>query len=251
MKFYLEGEGIEIHTGVGIERGSIAGKMKIIDASIKGKKRRFSAEQLLLATGRKPNTDSLHAENAGVELDREGFVRVNDEMQTSATNIWAAGDVIGEPMLEAIAAKEGAVAVNNAFSQEKRKINFKEVPRAVFTYPEVARVGYTDEEANGMGIKCNCGVLTLEQVPKSHLIGDTKGLIKLVLNWENKKIIGVHILSPHAADLIHEGVLAVKFGLTIDNIIDTVHVFPTLSEGIKLAAQLFYRDVNKMSCCTA
>ncbi|MCL5069076.1 MAG: mercury(II) reductase, partial [Thaumarchaeota archaeon] len=72
----------------------------------------------------------------------------------------------------------------------------------------------------------------------------------LVLNWETKKIIGVHILAPHAADLIHEGVLAVKFGLTIDDIIDTVHVFPTLSEGIKLAAQSFYKDVSKMSCCT-
>ena len=140
--------------------------------------------------------------------------------------------------------------MNNAFNQTKRKINFKEVPSAVFTYPEVARVGYTDEEANGKGIKCNCGVLALEQVPKSQIIGDTRGLIKLVLNWDTKKIIGVHILSPHAADLIHEGVLAVKFGLTIDDIIDTVHIFPTLSEGIKLAAQSFYKDVSKMSCCT-
>ena len=250
LKFYLEEEGVEIHTGVGIERASIAGKMKIIDASINGKKRQFKAEQLLIATGRKPNTDSLYAENAGVDIDEEGFVIVNDEMRTSAPNIWAAGDVIGEPMLEAIAAKEGAVAVNNAFGEDKRKINFKEVPGAVFTYPEVARVGYTDQEANGKGIKCNCCVLTLEQVPKSHIIGDTRGLIKLVLNRESKKIIGVHILSPHAADLIHEGVLAVKFGLTIDDIIDTVHVFPTLSEGIKLAAQSFYRDVSKMSCCT-
>ena len=250
LKFYLEEEGVIIHTGVEIKRVSGNGKMKIVDVTVKGKEREFKAEQLLLATGRKPNTDSLHAGNAGVELDQNGFVRVNDEMQTSAPNIWAAGDVIGEPMLESIAAKEGAVAVNNAFSEKKRKINFKEVPSALFTYPEVARVGYTDAGANGKGIKCNCGVLALEQVPKSHIIGDTRGLIKLVLNWEDKKIIGVHILSPHAADLIHEGVLAVKFGLTIDDIIDTVHIFPTLSEGIKLAAQSFYRDVSKMSCCT-
>lgn len=250
LKFYLEEEGIAIHTGVEIKRASSAGKMKIIEAAVKGKKREFKAEQLLLATGRKPNTDFLHPENAGVQLDEDGFVRVNDEMKTSAPNIWAAGDVIGEPMLETAAAKEGAVAVNNAYSENKRKFNFKEVPSAVFTYPEVARVGYTDEEANGKGIKCNCDVLMLEQVPKSQIIGDTRGLIKLVLNWETKKIIGVHILSPHAADLIHEGVLAVKFGLTIDDIIDTVHIFPTLSEGIKLAAQSFYKDISKMSCCT-
>ncbi|MHB8566870.1 MAG: mercury(II) reductase [Nitrososphaerales archaeon] len=250
LKFYLEQEGIAIHTGVEIKRIAKAGKLKIVESRIKGNKREFKSEQLLLATGRRPNTDFLSPENAGVELDPQGFVKVNYEMQTSAPNIWAAGDVIGEPMLEAIAANEGAVAVNNAFSHNKRKINFKEVPSAVFTYPELARVGYTDAEANGKGIKCNCGVLALEQVPKAQIIGDTRGLIKLVLNSETKKIIGVHILSPHAADLIHEGVLAVKFGLTIDDIIDTVHIFPTLSEGIKLAAQSFYKDISKMSCCT-
>ncbi|MHB1909442.1 MAG: mercury(II) reductase [Nitrososphaerales archaeon] len=250
LKFYLEQEGIAIYTGVGIMRLSNAGKMKKVEVSISGKNRTFRAEQLLLATGRKPNIDLLHPEKAGVELDDKGFVKVNQEMQTSAPNVWAAGDVIGEPMLEAIAAKQGAIAVNNAFSKNKKKINFNEVPSAVFTYPEFARVGLTDAEANGKGIKCNCGILALGQVPKSQIIGDTRGLIKLVLDWETKKIIGVHILSPHAADLIHEGVLAVKFGLTIDDIIDTVHVFPTLSEGIKLAAQSFYKDVSKMSCCT-
>ncbi|MDH2900627.1 MAG: mercury(II) reductase [archaeon] len=250
LKFYLEQEGIKIHTGVEIKRFYKSGKKKFVEVNINGNEREFGAEQLLLATGRQPNTDFLHPENAGVTLDSQGFVKVDEQMQTSAPNIWAAGDVIGEPMLEAIAAKEGAVAVNNAFNQTKRKVNFKEVPSAVFTYPEVARVGYTDAEANGKGIKCNCGVLALEQVPKSQIIGDTRGLIKLVVNWDTKKIIGVHILSPHAADLIHEGVLAVKFGLTIDDIIDTVHIFPTLSEGIKLAAQSFYKDVSKMSCCT-
>jgi mercuric reductase len=86
-------------------------------------------------------------------------------------------------------------------------------------------------------------------VPKAHVIGDTRGLVKIVINDETKQIVGMHILAPHAADLIHEGVLAVKNRLTIDEIIDTVHVFPTLSESIKLAAQSFYMDVEKMSCC--
>ncbi len=91
--------------------------------------------------------------------------------------------------------------------------------------------------------------LPFDLVPKAHVIGDTRGLVKLVANRETKQVLGVHILSPHAADLIHEGVLAVKNKLTIDDIIDTVHVFPTLSESIKLAAQSFYMDVGKMSCC--
>jgi mercuric reductase len=243
LKTHLQEEGITVCTGVRLDEVSEknGGTVKVVSAEVGGGKKaekieEFEAEQLLLATGRTPNTDYLSLEKAGVELDRRGFVKVNAEMKTSAPNIWAAGDVIGEPMLEAIAAKEGNVAVSNAFranNNKKKRIDFNEVPRAVFTYPEVASVGLTED-----------------LVPKAHIIGDTRGLVKLVADAENKQVVGLHILSPHAADLIHERVLAVKFGLTIDDIIDTVHVFPTLSEAIKLAAQSFYKDVGKLSCCT-
>jgi mercuric reductase len=184
-----------------------------------------------------------------VELDNGGFVKVNNEMQTTAPHVWAAGDVIGEPMLETIAAKEGSVAVNNAFRENKKRIDFTEVPKAVFTYPEVASVGLTDAEANGRGIGCTCRILSFELVPKAHLIGDTRGLVKLVADGENRRIVGVHVMAPHAADIIHEGVLAVKHRLTVEDIIDTVHIFPTLSESIKIAAQSFVRNTRKMSCC--
>ena len=250
LQYYLEQEAIEIYTNVNLKEISKNGKMKIVRALANDMSKEFRADELLFATGRTPNTEYLNLNAVGVELDNNGFVKVNEEMQTSAPYVWAAGDVIGEPMLETIAAKEGAVAVNNAFNSHKKRINFKEVPSAVFTYPEVASVGLTDVEASGRGIKCACGILTLDLVPKAHIIGDTRGLVKVVANKETKQIVGVHILAPHAADLIHEGVLAVKFKLTIDDIIDTVHVFPTLSEGLKLAAQSFYRDVSKMSCCT-
>ncbi len=250
LKRYLEEEGIVIHNGVSLKEVSKKGEMKLVRVLVDGKEREFSAEQLLFATGRSPNTDYLDPEKAGVQLDTNGFVKVDHGMRTSAPHIWAAGDVVGEPMLETIAAKEGAVAVHNAFDENEKKINFNEVPRAVFTSPEVASVGLTDAQANGLGIRCSCGTLPLEMVPKAHIIGDTRGLVKLVVNTRTKRIVGVHILAPNAADIIHEGVLAVKFKLTIDDIIDTVHVFPTLSESIKLAAQSFYKDVSKMSCCT-
>ncbi|MDE1852527.1 MAG: mercury(II) reductase [Thaumarchaeota archaeon] len=247
---YLKDEGIEIQTGVNLKEVAQRGETRIVRCTVNGREREFRADQLLFATGRVPNTAHLDAQKAGVELDADGFVRVNEEMQTSSAHVWAAGDVIGEPMLETIAAKEGAVAVNNAFRDSKKRIDFSEVPRAVFTSPEVASVGLTDAEANAKGIRCACGVLPLDLVPKAHIIGDTRGLIKLVADTKTKRVVGLHILAPHAADLIHEGVLAVKFRLTIDDIIDTVHVFPTLSEAIKLAAQSFYRDVGKLSCCT-
>jgi len=225
------------------------GRGKSISFTVNGASREITCDQILLATGRRPNTENLELRRAGVGTDRDGFIVVNDEMRTSVPNIWAAGDVIGEPMLETIAAKEGATAVHNAFNSDKKKINFNEVPSAVFTYPEVASVGLTEAQANGKGVKCACGILPLELVPKAHVIGDTRGVVKLVADHETKQILGLHLIAPQAADLIHEGVLAVKNGLTIDDIIDTVHVFPTLSESIKLAAQSFYIDVGKTSCC--
>jgi mercuric reductase len=249
LRHYLEEEGMRIRTGVELKSVSQSDRMKIVDTTINGVTKRFEAEQILFATGRTPNTNRLNGEAAGVILDEEGFVKVNDEMRTSAPHVWAAGDVIGEPMLETTAAKEGSIAVNNAFSESKKRINFNEVPNAVFTYPEVASVGLTDSEANGQGIRCACGVLPLDLVPKAHIVGDTRGLVKLVAEGKTKRIVGVHILAPHAADLIHEGVLAVKYKMTVDDIIDTVHVFPTFSESIKLAAQSFYQDVGKLSCC--
>jgi mercuric reductase len=246
---YLQELGVKIYTGVAIKQVSKKGKGKSINFATKGTSRELVCDQILFATGRKPSIEYLNLDKAGIRIDSKGFIMVNDEMQTSVPSIWAAGDVIGEPMLETIAAKEGAVAVHNAFNDNKKRINFNEVPSAVFTYPEVARVGLTEAETSENGIKCACGVLPLELVPKAHVIGDTRGLVKLVINNQTKQIVGVHILAPHAADLIHEGVLAVKNKLTIDDLIDTVHVFPTLSESIKLAAQSFYMDVGKMSCC--
>lgn len=250
LRQYLEEERIRIYTGTKINFVKKKGKNKFINVTVGKKTFDIVCEQLLFATGRKPNTDYLDLEKVGVKTDDKGFIAVNKEMQTSAPNIWAAGDVIGEPMLETAAAKEGSVAVENAFTNNKKKINFNEIPSAVFTYPEVARVGLTDEEANGKGIRCSCNTLPMKFVPKAHVIGDTRGLVKLVINYDTKQIIGVSILAPHAAELIHEGVLAVKYKLTLDDIIDTVHVFPTLSEAIKLAAQSFYKDVSKLSCCT-
>ncbi len=246
---YLEEIGVKIFTGVTINRVSKGGRGKAINFTTNGGSREILSDQILLATGRRPTTDGLDLEKAGVKADARGFVTVNDEMQTSAVNVWAAGDVVGGPMLEPIAAKEGAGAGPNAFSEARKKINFGEVPSAVFTYPEVARVGLTEAQTVSKGLRCACRVLPLELVPKAHVIGDTRGLVKMVINNETKQIVGVHILAPHAADLIHEGVLAVKNKLTIDDIIDTVHVFPTLSESIKLAAQSFYMDMGKVSCC--
>ena len=248
---YLEGDGIKIVTdATPISIASRKGR-KTITAQVNGAEASFEAEEVLFATGRKANTGNLNLGNAGVQISEKGFIKVDKKLKTNIDGIYAAGDVTGEPMLETLAAKEGNVATVNIFKRAGKEINLNEVPSAIFTYPEAAMVGLTEEQVVKNGIRCACSPLELKLVPKSRLIGDERGVIKIVIDNKTRKILGVHMLAPHAADMIHEGVLAVKFGLTIDDIIDTVHVFPTLSEGFKLSAQSFYEDVSKLSCCTA
>ncbi|HEY5620888.1 MAG TPA: mercury(II) reductase, partial [Candidatus Bathyarchaeia archaeon] len=246
---YLESEGIKIHTDVQLKKVYQKDSEKVVVASADGREFEVKGEELLMATGRAPNTHDLGLEVAGVKLRADGAVKVNSEMHTSAPHIWAAGDVIGEPMLETIAAKEGATAAENALRDAHKKVDFLSVPKAVFTSPQVATVGLTDREANEKGYQCACRTVEMSIVPKAMTIRETRGLVKMVAESSTGRILGVHILAENAADIIHEGVLAVKYKLTIDDIINTVHVFPTVSESIKLAAMSYRKDLSQLSCC--
>lgn len=247
---YLSEEGIEIATGVEVMEVGQKSRTKFVRASVNGKEQVFEAEQLLMATGRKPSTADLRLDNAGVKVRQDGAIVVNSEMRTTAPHIWAGGDVVGEPMLETLAAKEGATAAENALVGNHKKVDLLSVPSAIFTSPQVASVGITEETMMRKYKYCSCRTLYMENVPKALTVNYTKGLIKMVVDPKKKnRIIGVHILSSIAADMIHEAVLAVRYRLTIDDIIDTVHVFPTMSEAIKLVATSFKQDVSKLSCC--
>ena len=247
---YLKESGVDIVTDATLVEIGFRNGLKSIKARVKETETVFDAEEILFATGRTANVEKLNLNAAGVQLNERNFIKVDKTLKTTAGSIYAAGDVTGEPMLETLAAKEGNTATSNIFENANKTINMNEVPSAIFTYPEAAMVGMTEEQVIENRIKCSCSPVEFKFVAKAAIIGDTRGLAKIVIDSKTKKILGVHILAPHAADLIHEGVLAVKFGLTIDDIIDTVHVFPTLSEGLKLAAQAFYEDVSKLSCCT-
>jgi mercuric reductase len=249
LRQYLEEEGIEIKTGVQIKRVYQTQGEKVVVATTNGRKFEARGDELLLATGREPNTDRLGLETVPVRLRKDGAVEVDREMHTTARHVWAAGDVIGEPMLETIAAKEGATAAENALLGTHRKIDFLPVPRAIFTSPQVASVGLTENEAHERGYNCACRTIPMSKVPKAVIIRDMRGLAKMVADASTGRILGFHILAENAADIIHEAVLAVKHELTIDDIIDTVHVFPTMSESIKLAATSFRKDIDELSCC--
>ena len=184
-----------------------------------------------------------------MRTDQRGFIDVDENYQTANVGVYAAGDCIGRMPLETVAAKEGSLAAENALTGSRKSINYDHVPHAVFTNPQVASVGLTEGEQMRRINACACRTIYMDSIPKADVIKETRGVFKMVIHPESSQILGVHIVAPDAADLIHEATLAVKFGLTIDDIIDTLHVFPTLSEGIKRVAQAFTRDVSAMACC--
>ncbi len=249
MHEILSEEGVKILTEASPTRAAKKGAEKVLSISVNSRKQELRAREILLASGRRPNTSILNLEAAHVKTDERGFVVIDDEMRTSNPRIYAAGDVSGEPMLETVAAKEGATAAENAVKGTRRKIDYLAVPHAVFTYPQVASVGLTEEKVVEAGYECACRTIMLDDIPKAQIINEKRGLVKLVADGKTKRILGLHIVAPYAAEMIHTASLAVKGKMTVDDLIDTVFTFPTLSEGIKMAAQSFYKDVTKLSCC--
>ncbi|MBI4213782.1 MAG: mercury(II) reductase [Chloroflexi bacterium] len=255
----LEDEGIRFRVGVSIDRVDVPGEARVVTVrGGRGAQRRRSlaadteeiqAEHILLAAGIQANTADLNLDAAGVRAGPNGFIAVNEYYQTDNPDVFAAGDCVGKMALETVAAREGALAAENALLGVTRTMNYDHVPHAVFTNPQVASVGLTEQEEMRRFGACSCRTIYMDAVPKAAAIKETRGVFKMVIQPQTTQVLGVHIVAPNAADLIHEAALAIKFGLTVDDIIDTVHVFPTLSEGIKRAAQAFRRDVSRMSCC--
>ena len=251
LMLYLQDEGIEIYTKADVNSVKQEGSEKVVTAIIDGKERSWRAEELLIATGRRPNTAKLGLEKLGVALGTKGEIIVNNEMQAAA-HVWAAGDVTGEPMLETVAAKKGAIAGTNALAKNgnTERMDYSIVPHAVFTDPQLAGVGLTDEQACERGVQCRYATVSMEHVTKAKLIKDTRGAIKVVIDEETQRIIGVHLLAPQGADLLHEGLMVVRNKMTVDEVAETRHIFPTLSEVTKKAAQALKWDVATMHSCS-
>lgn len=249
LQRYMREEGIEVVTDVVTERVGEHDAGVYADVSVGGEATRFSATDLFVATGVRPNAAEIGLEDLGVKTGPRGEVHVDDQFQTANPDVYAAGDVIGEPMLETSAAKEGNIAVQNASGDAEKTIDYDTVPLVIFTNPEVASVGMTEAEYMGEHGTCTCETVEMDLVPKAKAVEDTRGFVKVVKHHETDEIVGVQMLTPRAADMIPEATLAVQYGLTVDDIIDTVHPFPTFSEGFKYACQAFRRDVSTMSCC--
>jgi mercuric reductase len=248
---YLRSEGLELHTDIQIDRVSRANDGYAVEFRAGREASTARAGQLLVATGRRANSVGVGLDGIGVRLGEKGEIVVNDFLQTTNPDVYAAGDVLGDPMLVYVAAYGGALAAENALTGNQRRYDLSALPKVTFTDPAVASVGLSEDQARAQGIDPLVSKLPLEHVPRALAARDTRGFIKLVVDAGTKKIIGAHILAAEAGEMITESTLAIKGGLTIEDLTSAFHPYLTLSEGIKLAAQSFTKDVAKLSCCAA
>jgi len=249
----LTEEGMDIRTGTKIRgvRSEDGGVTVLVETD--GREGSVHAERLLVATGRVPNTDDIGVDKAGLALDERGYVKVDEELRTNVAHVWAAGDVIGtqteSQMATPVGAHDGNIAAGNALGGERRKVDHRVLPRTIFTDPQVAVVGLTDEEANARGFVCSCNTIPIHLVPRAGAVRDERGIIKMVLEAESGKVLGVSMVGRDAGEVIHEVAMGMRFGATVHDFIDMVHVYPTMAEAVKIVALSFFKDVSKMSCC--
>jgi mercuric reductase len=248
---YLEEEKVRICTNVSISRVERRDGDYLVQTEANGKPEICRAERLLVATGRRPNTSGFGLEEAGVKVGSTGEIIVNEHLRTTNPDIYAAGDCIGDPMYVYVAAYAGGLAVENALSGAGRVYDLTALPHVTFTDPQIASVGLTERQAKAKGLRVQTALLPLEHIPRALASRNTKGLMKLVAEEETGRLLGVHVLAAEAGEVIQEATLAIRFGLTVQDISETFHPYLTMVEGLKLAALTFKKDVSKLSCCAA
>jgi mercuric reductase len=251
IRAMLMDAGIEVLTGVTYQRVEQVGTDKAVYVTLSGTSRVVSGDALLIAAGRDPNTEELQLEAAGVQWGSQGAPQVDPTLRTTNPRIYAAGDVTLGPQFVYVAAYEGKMAARNALGVHKpaRSVDLSVVPMVTFTHPAIASVGLTEEAAGQRGLRVKSSVLPLEAVTRALVNRETQGVFKMVADENTGRIRGVQIVAENAGDVIYAAQLAVKFGLTIEDLNDTLAPYLTMAEGLKLTALTFDQDVAKLSCC--
>ena len=241
----LVGEGITIVDGAEVQgvRRDEQGTVAVGDGQ------EYRAEELLVATGRRPRTTGLGLAEIGVAVGKRREVLVGADLSTANPRVWAAGDVTGHPQFVYVAARHGAMVVANAFQGADRRVDYRSLPRITFTNPTLASAGLTEARAREQGIEVESRVLDLAAVPRAIVNRSPHGLVKLVAELDTGRILGVHLLAEGAGDAILAGVYAIEVGLTVTQMANTWNPYLTIGEAIHLAAQSFTRDPSRLSCC--
>lgn len=245
----LTQQGIHFITGAKFHSIEKEGQIKRVHIEAEGKLQIIEAEQLLVATGRKPNTASLNLCSANVEVGVRGEILIDTFSRTTNPRIYAAGEVTFGHQFVYVAAYQGGLAADNAIGGLNRKANLDIIPGITFTTPSIATVGLTEKQAIEKGFEVKTSVLPLDAVPRAIVNRETTGVFKLVVDAKTLKVLGVHIVAENAGEVISTATLAVKFGLTVEDLQESLTPYLTMSEGLRLAALTFNKDVSKLSCC--
>src|SRR5258706_11984958 len=228
-------QGLKIHLGVRINKVSTAGGVSVDYTDADGKSQTVAFDKLIVSIGRVPNTIGLNPEAIGLKLDERGFVVVDDDCRSSVPGVWAVGDVVRGPMLAHKGEEEG-VAVAERIVGQHPHVDFNTVPWVIYTSPEIAWVGKTEQQLKAEGVDYRSGTMPLSANARARAVGDTTGLIKFLADAATDRILGVHVIGPMASELISEGVVAMEFGAASEDLARICHAHPSLSEAVKEAA---------------
>jgi mycothione reductase len=222
---------MDVYTGVRAEEVKPDGKgvTVIVDDVKEGKKKQFTAQQILVAVGRTSNADLLKAEKTGVELDKRGFIRVNEYLETSMKNIYAVGDIIGQQMFTHVANREATIAAHNAIHDTRLKMDYSATPHAVYSHPQIASVGMTEEKARQKH-KVLIGKAKYSDVAQGQAMMEESGFAKAIVEAKTEKILGFHIIGPHAPILIQEVINVMAAGGKISHLEAGMHIHPAIPE---------------------
>lgn len=222
--------------------------------TVAGRDRQIRSDRLLVATGRRPNSDNIAVAQSGVQVSERGEIIVDEYLRTNVPHIFAAGDVIGRQhdsqMATPVGSRQGRVAALNALSPDSLSaVDHRVVPRTIFTDPQIGLVGMTEAEAIAAGHRCWCNTLPMSLVPRASAIHDTRGVIKMVADADSHEVLGVSMVGHNAGEVIHEAAMALKYRARIQDFIELLHVFPTMAEALKIVAISRFKNPAKLSCC--
>jgi len=249
---HMEAEGIELFPNYRIESIATKEGNKVISGINKKLNESFEFIEkgdIVVATGTVSNTTGMDLESIGVTLDEKGNIIVNEKQETNIENVYAVGDCTNTPAFVYTAAAEGKTAALNAIENAEVSTDYKGLPWVVFTDPQIAGAGMDEIEAESMGIPVETATLPLSSVPRAIAALDTRGFIKLIRNPETDEILGIRVVAPDGGELVMQVSLAIKFGIKSEELANSLFPYLTLSEGVKLAAISFKKDVKELSCC--
>lgn len=228
-------QGLDIRLGARVTGSDLKGKQVDVHFEEKGETKTETFDKLIVAVGRRPFTQDLFAKDVGIQMDERGFIFVDDQCRTTVPNIWAVGDVVRGPMLAHKGSEEG-VMVAELIAGKKAQMNYETIPNVIYTHPELAWVGKTEEELKAEGAKYKVGQFPFAAVGRAMAANDTTGLVKIIADEETDRILGMHIFGLGASEMVAQGVIAMEFGSTAEDLALTCYAHPTLSEAVHEAA---------------